>query len=209
MNTTTPGWQDRFFARCWSHLAGGIDATFRPHKDETLVALPDRIIEIGPGLGSNFRRYPAGASVLAFEPNRAMHDGLRRAAVDAGIQLEIRSDDLREAGLADGSVAAVVSTLVLCSVGDQIAMVREIHRILEPGGRFLFIEHVASEQPVVRGLQRAIRWPWGLVGDGCDPAPDTVDAIEAAGFAEVRATRDTLGSKLNPAHPIYWGVAIR
>ncbi len=138
-----------------------------------------------------------------------MHEGLRAAADEAGIELSIRSDDLRQVGLADGSVAAVVSTLVLCSVGDQATMVEEIRRILRPGGRFLFVEHVASDQPSIARLQRAIRWPWGLIGDGCDPAPNTVEAIEHAGFAEVHATRAVVGSKVNPAHPIYWGTAIR
>lgn len=201
--------QDRFFARCWSHLAAGVDATFRTQKDRVLIDLPDRIVEIGPGIGSNFARYPDGASVLAFEPNRAMHDGLRRAAADVGIELEIRTDDLRAAGLAAGSVALVVSTLVLCSVGDQRSMVAEIHRILAPGGRFVFVEHVASDQPVIRRLQRAIRRPWGIVGDGCDPAPDTVEAIDDVGFADVSATREVVGTKFNPAHPVYWGVAVR
>ncbi len=206
---TTPSWRDRFFARCWSHLAGGIDQVFQHHKDQVLVDLPDRIVEIGPGLGSNFGRYAAGTQVTAFEPNLAMHQGLREAAAAAGIEIEIRSDDLREAQLDTGSVRAVVSTLVLCSVGDQASMVAEIYRILEPGGRFLFVEHVASEQPRIRRWQRAIRWPWGLIGDGCDPAPHTVEAIEDAGFSEVRAERDIVGSKLNPAHPVYWGTAIR
>ncbi len=209
MNDRSPSWQDRFFARCWSHLAGGVDSTFHRHKDEILIDLPDRIVEIGPGLGANFDRYPTGAEVVAFEPNLAMHEGLRTAADKAGIELEIRADDLREAGLPAGSVPVVVSTLVLCSVGDQASMLAEIHRILEPGGRFLFLEHVASEQPMVRRLQRAIRLPWGLVGDGCDPAPPTVEAIEHAGFTSIEAQRDVVGSKLNPAHPVYWGVAVR
>ncbi len=209
MGNEAASWQDRFFARFWSHLAGGVDATFRSHKDEVLIDLPDHIVEIGPGFGANFGRYPKGASVLAFEPNLTMHDGLGKAAAEAGIELEIRSDDLREAGLPAGSVAAVVSTLVLCSVGDQASMVNEIHRILAPGGRFLFVEHVASPQPMIARMQRSIRWPWGLVGDGCDPAPNTVSAIEHAGFADLTASHGVVGLKVNPAHPVYWGVAVR
>ncbi len=204
-----PGWQDRFFAGFWRRLSKGVDELYAPQKAQVLRDLPTRIVELGPGLGANFGRYPAGASVLAFEPNRAMHDGLRSAAERHGIDLEIRSDDLREARLPDASVAAVVSTLVLCSVGDQHSMVREVHRILEPGGRFMFVEHVASERSSVRAMQRAIRLPWGLVGDGCNPAPATVDAIESAGFAAVRSQRGVIGSRLNPAHPTYWGVAVR
>ncbi len=209
MTDNPPSRRDRFFARFWSHLADGVDATFRSHKDAALVDLPLRIVEIGPGLGANLSRYPRGARVLAFEPNRAMHEGLNDAAEAAGVELDITTVDLRVAGLEGNSVSVVVSTLVLCSVGDQASMVAEIHRILEPGGRFLFVEHVAAEGPVVRRLQQAIRRPWGLIGDGCDPAAPTVDAIEHAGFTEVHATREVVGSKLNPAHRVYWGVAVR
>lgn len=206
---TEAGWQDRLFARFWSHLADGVDALFGPQKDQVLIDLPTRILEIGPGLGANFDRYAAGASVLAFEPNLAMHSGLRASAAAAGIELEIRADDLRDAVLESEQFDAIVSTLVLCSVGDQRSMVREIHRLLKPGGRFLFVEHVASANRRIARIQRLIRRPWGLVGDGCDPAPDTVDAIESVGFSELHVQRAVIGSTLNPAHPVYWGIAVR
>ena len=206
---TEPGWQDRLFARFWSHLADGVDSLFAPQKDQVLVDLPPRILEIGPGLGANFDRYPSRASVLAFEPNLAMHDGLLRSAAESGIELEVRADDLRDAELDAGQFSAVVSTLVLCSVGDQRSMVHEIRRLLAPGGRFLFVEHVASDDPRIRRMQRFARWPWGLVGDGCDPAPDTVAAIEEAGFSELHVERAVIGSRLNPAHPMFWGIAVR
>jgi SAM-dependent methyltransferase len=204
-----PGWRDRFFARFWSHLSDGVDQLYGSRKDDVLVDLPSRLVELGPGLGANFHRYPPGMAVLAFEPNTAMHEGLRESAERYGIDLEIRTDDLRDALLPSASVAVVVSTLVLCSVGDQRSMVEAVHRVLEPGGRFIFVEHVASERGWIRVMQTAIRGPWGLVGDGCDPAPETVPAIENAGFSEVRAHRGVVGSALNPAHPTYWGVAVR
>ncbi len=85
---------------------------------------------------------------------------------------------------------------------------REFARVLKPGGRFLFIEHVgASHGTWLRRIQRAVRRPWGWVADGCRPDRDTAEAIRAAGFAsvELEAFRVPMGL----ASPHICGVAIR
>lgn len=202
-----PGFRARFFAKVWGKISAGVDASFRESKDEIFVDLPDQILELGAGLGDNFKRYAVGTRVLAFEPNTAMHEGLRKAAADQGLELTIDARDLRDSGLADASQSLVVSTLVLCCVGDQAAMVAEIRRVLAPGGRFIFVEHVAAEDETTHRIQRLWRVPWGIVGDGCDPAPSTVSAIEQAGFGDLDAQRGRNGSVLNPTHPVYWGIA--
>jgi len=81
----------------------------------------------------------------------------------------------------DGSFDAAVATLVLCSVRDADMALHEIRRVLKPGGRLLFFEHV-------RGIPRLARWqdrlerPWGWFAGGCHPNRDTVAAIREAGF---------------------------
>jgi ubiquinone/menaquinone biosynthesis C-methylase UbiE len=90
-----------------------------------------------------------------------------------------------EIPLPSASVDAVLSTAVLCSVNDLSAVLAEIRRVLRPGGRFVFLEHVAAPQgSALRRMQRMIAPITRVVDRGCDPSRDLAPAIEAA-FASV------------------------
>ena len=167
-------------------------------------------MEIGAGHGSNFSRYPSGSRVVAFEPNSYMSSRLFAAAGAAGIDLDHRIQDLRDAKLEPGSVPAVVSVLTLCSVPDRADLIAEIRRILEPGGRFFFIEHIAETENLRRRrLQRVVRPAWRALCDGCDPLAPTDQLIADAGFSRIRATTDNLGPGLDPTNLTHWGVATK
>ena len=101
------------------------------------------------------------------------------------VQLKIGlAEDL---GLKDGSVDAVVGTLVLCSVDRVEVVLEEVLRVLKPGGRFYFLEHVAAPEGSWLGwLQRAVRPVWCRVLDGCRPDRDTLSWIAQAGFAQLQ-----------------------
>lgn len=91
---------------------------------------------------------------------------------------------------ADNSIDAVVSTLVLCSVEDLEGTLQEILRVLKPGGRFYFLEHVAAPQGTwLRRMQQWIRPVWKKLGDGCRPDRETWVALEQAGFEQVEYQR--------------------
>jgi len=105
---------------------------------------------------------------------------------NAGIQGEIRAATAERIDLPDASADAVVSSLVLCSVSSLDGTLAEIKRVLRPGGRFVFLEHVAA--PPGTGLRRAqklIKPVWKFVGDGCNPDRDIETAIRRTGFASV------------------------
>lgn len=200
----------RWFARFWRVLEGPVDTMLRPAKLEVFVDLPQRLVEIGAGRGANLVHYPPGTSVLAFEPNEHMHDALRKKAAEHHIDLEIRSDDFRAAGLPADSEDAVISTLVLCSVGEVRTMVAEILRVLRPGGRFIFIEHVDKEPGTIGHFaQRVLRRPWKKVGDGCDLMPGTVDVIGAAGFSSLDTVIKKVGPAVDPTSRTYLGTATK
>ncbi len=82
----------------------------------------------------------------------------------------------------DGSFDTVVSTLVLCSVGDQDEALAEVRRVLRPGGRFLFLEHVRAEDAKRARWQDRLNRPWRVVAMGCNANRATLARIEAAGF---------------------------
>jgi ubiquinone/menaquinone biosynthesis C-methylase UbiE len=103
-----------------------------------------------------------------------------------GLQLEIRRGTAEDLPVPDSSADAVVSTLVLCSVSDVAKALAEILRVLKPGGRLVFIEHVAAPRGTwLRRLQTWVKPAWKRLGDGCHPDRETWVALERAGFAKL------------------------
>lgn len=181
------GVSKRWFAWALSHMAERYDALLADRKRDLLGRLAGTIVEIGPGTGTNFRYYPRGVRWIGVEPNPYMHPYLRRAGTAAGIDVEVLESSAETMGLADGSADVVVTTAVLCSVYDQAKTLREIRRVLKPGGRLVFLEHVAAGRTTsLRKVQRFVRPFWRRIADGCDPSRDTREAIVEAGFRLVQ-----------------------
>lgn len=205
---TTPTGVQRFNARFFTAMDGYLDRSLRDVKRHVLADLPELVVEIGPGTGANLRYLAAGTRLVAVEPNPAMHRELAARAADRGVDLDLRPVGIEEAGLPTGSVSAVVSSLVLCSVDDPAAVLREIARILRPGGRFCFVEHVAAApRTPTRLVQRAARRPWAWMFDGCSCERDVAGLVRGAGFAEVDLRPYRLHTPFLPFNTHVAGVA--
>lgn len=178
-------------------------------KRALLAGLRGRVVEIGPGGGVNFPYYDASAvEWIGVEPNPFAHDRLLAEAARHRVKAALLQGTAESIPVPDASVDAVVSTLVLCSVTSQAAALAEIRRILRPGGRFVFVEHVAAPHgSLLRRLQRAVRSPWRLAGGGCEPDRETATAIGRAGFSRVHLDRFAL--PLPVVSPHVAGVAER
>ena len=160
------------------------------------IASNSIVVELGPGTGPNFRYFPPGIEWIGVEPNRHLHIHLDNRRVVHDIR-EIQSQ----------SADAVVCTLVLCSVDDIAAVLQESLRILKPGGRFYFLEHVAAPRGTrLYRLQRILRPFWKIPARGCDTCRDTLHAIRAA-FPQVEAEPFSL--PLGPVSPHIAGVATK
>jgi len=183
---------------------------YGPRKRAIFARLPRDIVEIGPGTGANFRYYPAGTRLTAIEPNPAMHARLRRSADRWKLDLTIRGLKGEALDLADGSVEAVVGTLVLCSVDDPRRVVSEIRRILKPGGRFLFLEHVAAINgtPLNR-FQGLLARPWRWAFDGCHLNRETHRVLNQAGFSSLDMDCFMLATPAVMVTPHIFGVAVK
>ncbi len=156
------------------------------YKRDLLGDLRGDVLEIGPGGGANLPYYSSQIRWAGVKPNLYMHQYLREKAGTRDLPIDLRTGIAEEIGSEDGSFDAVVTTLVLCSVSDLARSLQEILRVLKPGGRFVFIEHVAAPAGSrTRHLQRWIRPLWKVIGDGCHPDRETWTAIGQAGFHNV------------------------
>lgn len=169
------------------------------YKQTLFQDLKGTVVEVGPGAGANLRYYPAGQRLVAVEPNQAMHTRLQARAAEHGIELDIRRLHGESLDLPDNSADVVVATLLLCSVSDPEKVIAEIRRILKPGGRYVFIEHVADDRAgVVQFAQSVMHRPHQWVFEGCQTKRRTWETLEAAGFAKLDYARKRISS------PLFW-----
>jgi SAM-dependent methyltransferase len=175
-----------FNAVFFSVMGPYLERSLRRHKRRLFAGLPPTVVELGSGVGANLRYLRPGSTLVAIEPNVAMHRRLRAAAERHDVHLDLRERLAEGTGLAGQSVDTVISSLVLCTVSDPAQVLAEVRRILRPGGTFRFVEHVAARAGTpTRALQRALRRPWAWTFEGCSCERDLADLLRAAGFARV------------------------
>ena len=172
----------RLFAALYDHMNASAERRWMgAHREALLSGARGEVLEIGGGTGANLPHYRDVRRVTISEPDPFMREKLWPKLENARIPVEVSDAGAEALPFPDGAFDTVVSTLVLCTVPDQRAALREIRRVLRPGGRLLFIEHV-------RGEGRAARWQdlitplWRRLAAGCRPNRDTVAAMRTAGF---------------------------
>lgn len=170
------------FARLWAFQARHETDWLQDRRRENLEGLSGRVLEVGAGTGTNFAFYPdTVGEVVAIEPEPRLLATARRAAESAPIP--VRVTDASVETLDEGQpFDAVVCSMVLCSIDDPEAVLRQLHARLRPGGELRYFEHVASSG--ARGtLQRVVDTTfWPRVFGNCHTNRDTEKIITAAGF---------------------------
>lgn len=152
---------------------------------------PGRVLEVGVGTGKNLPYHPPGAEVTAVDFSHRMLERARRRAAQLGSTARLELADVQALPYPDATFDTVVATFVFCSVPDPVRGLKELRRVLKPGGRLLLVEHVLSERPGLRWLMRLLDpLPHHLWGAHLDR--ETVKNVAAAGFAEVGAVNLSL-----------------
>jgi|SRR5882757_9064652 len=176
-----------------------------------LAGLRGTVLELGPGAGGNLVHYHEDVRWIGVEPKAANRERTRRTAATLGRpDARVLPGRAEQLDLPDQSVDAVAATFVLCSVGDLDAALAEIVRVLRPGGRYVFAEHVAA--PAGTGLRRGqnvYTAATRLFGIGCRSNRETLPAIERAGLAFVDLHRYTLSGPFGAGIPHIAGAARR
>lgn len=141
------------------------------------------VLEIGVGSGLNLRFYGAGVSQLyALDPSDALLGMARKKAMRAAVPVTFLAHSGEEIPLDRASVDMVVMTWTLCSIPDPGRALREMRRVLRPGGTLLFAEHGLAPDPGVQRWQNRLNTLWGRFTGGCNLNRPVTELIRGAGF---------------------------
>lgn len=180
------------------------------HRRRALVSgARGRVVEIGAGTGLNLAHYSDDIDDLVLmEPEPAMRRKLARRVQRHARPARIVNAPAECLPLTDESVDTVVSTLVLCTVEDPERALREIARVLRPGGQLLFVEHVRANSRLLAAWQDYLFRPWRAFAGGCCCNRPTAELMHACGFA-VTAEEAVWRGMPRIVHPLLMGRAIR
>ncbi|XP_019647515.1 PREDICTED: methyltransferase-like protein 7A [Branchiostoma belcheri] len=185
----------KVYAYILSRIAKSYNKKMSPFKEKLFEDMKTHhtgdltVLEIGVGAGANFKFYPAGTSVIAVDPNPEFDKYLMKNAEEFG---EVKLQDFviaageEMAGVPDCSVDVAVCTLVMCSVADQVKVLAEIKRVLKPGGKFYYMEHVrAAPDTWAYSIQNWVDVVWPYLSDGCTVRSELWKHLDTAGFSQV------------------------
>ncbi|XP_066440448.1 thiol S-methyltransferase TMT1A-like [Eleutherodactylus coqui] len=173
-----------------------------------------RLLEVGCGSGANFKYYPSGCKITCVDINPNFQKFLSKSQAENDHLVYERfvlasADNMTS--VADGSMDVVVCTLLACSVPNTPAVLKEVKRILRPGGAFYFIEHVAAvdDSSWISFFQKALNPSWKLIFDGCSIRKSTWNDLENAKFSELNLRHITAPVPLKLIGPHIIGYAVK
>jgi SAM-dependent methyltransferase len=179
----TPGWYDRHVLPYLLDTACGL----APIARQRALVVPQaqgRVLEIGIGTGLNLAFYDKRkvAQLVGVDPAAQMHALAQRRSIRAGMQVELVTLSAERLPLASASFDSVVCTYTLCSIPDPLAALREMRRVLKPGGKLFYAEHgLAPDAKVVRHQARIEPW-WSKIAGGCHLTRNVPELLREAGF---------------------------
>lgn len=191
MPTPTPSWYEHHILPTLLDWA----CSMKPIQAQRAQLLPraqGRVMEVGVGTGLNLPFYDARRvrRLVGVDPGLQMHPLALRRSRAAGLPLELMGLSAEKLPVEDASFDTVVSTYTLCTIPDPVAALREMRRVLAPGGRLLFCEHGLAPDPRVQRWQARLAPLWSRVAGGCQLSRDIPALLQEAGFqAEVHPWR--------------------
>ena len=203
-------WGRVFAATYDSLMAKSERDCFGAHREALLTAAGGDVLEIGGGTGANLTFYNGSVRSLTItEPEKPMARRLEKHIHQCRPDAKLLRAPAEDLPFNDESFDVVVSTLVLCTVHDQPRALREVRRVLRPGGKLLFIEHVRSDdEKLARWQDRLLPLNVRLM-HGCHCNRPTLDGIRAAGFEVTQVDHGTITHAPPFIRPLIVGVAVR
>lgn len=199
----------RLFAAIYERaVRAGEDAGLRERRRELLAGAGGRTLELGAGTGLNLPHYTADVTELVLtEPGPHMARQLRHHVGRARCPAQVVEAGAERLPFPDDHFDTVVATLVLCTIPNPDAALAEAARVLRPGGRLLFMEHVRAQDPKLARWQDRLAGPWRFFADGCNCNRDTLSTLRASSLEVGDVERDSIHKAAPIVQPLIIGSA--
>lgn len=177
------------------------------YRAEIVPAARRDVLEIGVGSGLNLPFYSSSVKRLyALDPSKELLEMTRKKVGAAKFPVEFLACSSEAIPLEDNSIDTVVMTWTLCSVRDPAKALREMKRVLKPGGALLFAEHGFSCEARIQGWQRHLTPAWRTIAGGCHLDRQIDKLILASGF-DITELQTGYANRLRPLSYMYSGQA--
>jgi len=187
------------------------EACLKDWRRELLKDIYGDVLEIGAGTGLNLEHYPESlGSLVMSEPDKHMREQLKKKIPAINHDVTVSTGKAEEIDADDESYDFVVASLVCCSVTNLGSVLMEIRRVLKPGGRLVFLEHVAAPAGTRRRRwQNRVNPFWRRLAGNCHFNRETESAISAAGFEIVEIKRESMRKAMPIVRPTIRGIAVK
>ncbi len=203
----------RFFAFIYDPMIAKTEtACLQDWRKELLDSAYGTVLEVGAGTGANISFYPKQVDKLIIsEPDEFMRKRLLEKLSNSSLKdSQVKSFGMEDIDLADNSLDCVVSTLVCCSVNSPHEALKQVYRVLKPGGLFLFMEHVAAENnPGRLKWQNRINPIWKRISGNCHTNRETEKYMLETGFTIKQITKASMRKAPAFVRPTIRGIAVK
>jgi len=169
----------------------------------------EEILEIGFGTGINLKFYPQNVKkIIGVDTNKGMLQQAHKK-INGKIEIELINQSSESLPFPDNSINAIVSTYTLCSIKEIISALKEIYRVLKPGGKYYFLEHGLADNPKTQKWQHKLNPLQNIWADGCNLNRDMKSLIEKAGFNIIEMKNYYMKRDPKIVGYMYEGIAVK
>jgi ubiquinone/menaquinone biosynthesis C-methylase UbiE len=201
-------WYERHVLPWLVEIACSVRPVWR-QRQKIVPLAQGRVLEVGIGTGLNLEHYDKSRieQIIGLDPGLEMHPQARRRSRRAGIEVELVGLSAERIPYDDATFDTVLVTYALCTIADPACALKEMRRVLKPGGRLIYCEHGLAPDASVRRWQARLTPVWSRLAGGCHLDRDIARLLTEAGFRSDDMQRMYLPGPRTLAYN-YWGTAV-